>query len=325
MTSFGPWLRREREQRGITLQQISSSTKIGTQYLQALEDDRLEVLPGGVIGRGFVRAYANYVGIDEEQAIAGYLARRGETLPPPAVVAEPEPESAVKGYVNLATQIPSWVLAFGFLIIGIGFITLGEMRQHYGSIRAAIVRELHPGSRSKVAAQPAAPAVAQTSAQTEASSSEAKEAKPSAAPANAPGSPVTIASATQPPSDAAGDASSDSDTDSSNATDSESAPLTLLIRVKQDAWMSVIADGHHVLTDTVVAPAVRTVKARSQIVIRSGNIGGVDLSFNGEHLPPQGGHDESKTLSFTANGVAGRRSRIVPASNRPAVPTPVDQ
>lgn len=317
MEPFGPWLRRQREQRGITLQQISSSTKIGTHYLQALEDDRLEVLPGGVIGRGFVRAYANYVGIDEEQAIAGYLARRGETLPPPVVVPEPEPESAVKGYVNLATQIPSWVLAFGFLIIGIGFITLGEMRQHYGSIRAALVREIHPGKHSRVAAQP--PTVAQTSTQTSGQGSDVKE----PASANSGGSPVTIASATQQPSDAAGDASPDSDTDSSTATDSESAPLTLMIRVKQDAWMSVIADGHHVLTDTVVAPAVRTVKAHSQIVIRSGNIGGVDLSFNGEHLPPQGGYDESKTLSFTANGLGGRPARN--AGSRPAVPTPVDQ
>ena len=324
MEPFGPWLRREREQRGITLQQISSSTKIGTHYLQALEDDRLEVLPGGVIGRGFVRAYANYLGIDEEQAIAGYLARRGETLPPPVVVPEPEPESAVQGYVNLATQIPSWVLAFGFLIIGVGFITLGEMRQHYGSIRAAIVRELHPARHSRVAAQPATPTEAQTPAQTQPSTADGKGTQPSAAPATQ-GAPVTIASATPPPSDTSGDASSDPDTDSSNATDSESAPLTLLIRVKQDAWMSVIADGHHVLTDTVVAPAVRTVRARSQIVIRSGNIGGVDLSLNGEHLPPQGGYDESKTLSFSASGLARRSSRIVPASSRPPVPTPVDQ
>src|ERR1700746_3017458 len=74
MGSFGDRLKREREQRGITLDDISLSTKIGTRLLRALEEDKFEQLPGGIFNKGFVRAYARHLGIDEEQAISDYLA-----------------------------------------------------------------------------------------------------------------------------------------------------------------------------------------------------------------------------------------------------------
>ena len=62
LPSFGEKLRREREKRSITLDQISESTKIGTRMLQALEDDRFSQLPGGIFNKGFVRAYARHLG-----------------------------------------------------------------------------------------------------------------------------------------------------------------------------------------------------------------------------------------------------------------------
>ncbi|MBV8051343.1 MAG: helix-turn-helix domain-containing protein, partial [Acidobacteriaceae bacterium] len=55
---FGPRLKAQREKRGITLEQISKSTKIGTRFLEALEEDHFERLPGGIFNKGFVRAYA---------------------------------------------------------------------------------------------------------------------------------------------------------------------------------------------------------------------------------------------------------------------------
>ena len=73
MESFGARLKKEREQRGVTLDDIALSTKIGKRFLQALEDEHFEQLPGGIFSRGFVRAYARHLGIDEEQAIADYL------------------------------------------------------------------------------------------------------------------------------------------------------------------------------------------------------------------------------------------------------------
>jgi hypothetical protein len=77
--AFGEKLRKQREQRGIALDAISNTTKISTRMLRALEDEHFDQLPGGVFNKGFVRAYARQVGLDEEEAIADYLAALRES------------------------------------------------------------------------------------------------------------------------------------------------------------------------------------------------------------------------------------------------------
>jgi hypothetical protein len=74
LEAFGEKLRRQREQRGLTLETISSTTKISTRMLRALEEERFDQLPGGVFNKGFIRAYAHQVGLDEQEAITDYLA-----------------------------------------------------------------------------------------------------------------------------------------------------------------------------------------------------------------------------------------------------------
>jgi hypothetical protein len=71
--AFGDKLRKQREQRGIELDAISNTTKISTRMLRALEEEHFDQLPGGVFNKGFVRAYARLVGLNEEEAIADYL------------------------------------------------------------------------------------------------------------------------------------------------------------------------------------------------------------------------------------------------------------
>ena len=82
MGAFGERLRREREMRGISLEEIAAATKIGTRNLKALEDENFKILPGGIFNKGFVRAYARFLGISEEQAVADYLAACGEPEEP---------------------------------------------------------------------------------------------------------------------------------------------------------------------------------------------------------------------------------------------------
>jgi transcriptional regulator with XRE-family HTH domain len=70
---FGEKLRQHRERRGLSLEAISSATKISPRMLSALEDEHFEQLPGGVFNKGFVRAYARVVGLDEDEALSDYL------------------------------------------------------------------------------------------------------------------------------------------------------------------------------------------------------------------------------------------------------------
>src|SRR2546421_1980460 len=72
MPSFGEELRRAREERGVSLRQISDATHIGVRFLQAIESDNYAILPGGIFNRAFVKNYARYIGLDEEQALARY-------------------------------------------------------------------------------------------------------------------------------------------------------------------------------------------------------------------------------------------------------------
>jgi hypothetical protein len=70
---FGDKLRKQRELRGISLDAISTTTKISPRMLRAIEDEHFDQLPGGVFNKGFVRAYARQVGLDAEEAVSDYL------------------------------------------------------------------------------------------------------------------------------------------------------------------------------------------------------------------------------------------------------------
>ncbi|MGB7863477.1 MAG: helix-turn-helix transcriptional regulator, partial [Candidatus Sulfotelmatobacter sp.] len=79
MGEFGEKLRKQREQRGISLDAISTTTKISPRMLRAIEDEHFDQLPGGVFNKGFVRAYARQVGLDEEETLSDYLAALRES------------------------------------------------------------------------------------------------------------------------------------------------------------------------------------------------------------------------------------------------------
>jgi cytoskeletal protein RodZ len=96
MGIFGQRLKREREMRGVSLDEIAQATKIGTRSLRALEDEDFDRLPGGIFNKGFVRAYTRFLGMDEEQAVADYLVASGLEAPPQeAAEAEASPASDV--------------------------------------------------------------------------------------------------------------------------------------------------------------------------------------------------------------------------------------
>ncbi len=71
--SFGSWLRSQRKIREVPLREISDATKISIRYLEALEEDRFDVLPAPVFAKGFLREYAKFVGLDSDEVVNSYL------------------------------------------------------------------------------------------------------------------------------------------------------------------------------------------------------------------------------------------------------------
>jgi len=81
----GQQLRRERERRNLSIEQAVAATRIRAHYLQAIEADQFELLPSPVHKRGFVRAYAEYLGLDGEALIGSET----DTLPNAAATEKP--------------------------------------------------------------------------------------------------------------------------------------------------------------------------------------------------------------------------------------------
>src|SRR5271163_4056377 len=102
-TPFGEHLKREREMRGVSLEEIAAATRISTRFLEALENERWEELPGGVFNRGFIRSVARFLGLDEDALVAEYaLETRGR--PEPGVVVDP-PEEADRNWARVFVVI----------------------------------------------------------------------------------------------------------------------------------------------------------------------------------------------------------------------------
>src|SRR4030095_4103332 len=72
MTNFGATFKKARESKGISLEQVAKITRISTRFLAAIEREEFHLLPGGIFNKGFVRAFAEQIGLDPDQAVADY-------------------------------------------------------------------------------------------------------------------------------------------------------------------------------------------------------------------------------------------------------------
>jgi len=284
LPSFGEKLKQERVKRSITLEQISISTKIGTRMLQALEEDKFTLLPGGIFNKGFVRAYARCLGLDEDQTVADYLEASGEGAPVPlpeikaeAIRPQPRPPSASK-------PLPWGLFAALLLLIALA-LSLWSRRQHAPESRTAPSPAMQKSTDSAPAAQNQ-PAPAAT--RPESASVEAAAPKPEAAagPVSRPASATEKPAAPLPSSSGA-----------------QPGEFTVVVLAREDSWLSITADGKPTFTETLLAGDQHAIHARNQIVLKSGNTGAVDFVFNGKKLPRQGGYGEVKILTFAADGL----------------------
>src|ERR1051326_1769239 len=123
MADFGINFKKARESKGLTLEQIAAKTKIGTRFLEAIEKDEFQRLPGGIFSRGFVRAYAESLGLDADEAVANF--DRLSNYRPPAmeqVTVEPEPRPTA----GRRKLLPIAIIVAVFFVIIFYFATRGS-------------------------------------------------------------------------------------------------------------------------------------------------------------------------------------------------------
>ncbi len=280
MASFGENLRREREMRGVTLEEISVATKISVRFLQAIEREDFSVLPGGIFTRSFIRAYAKYLGLDEERILPEYqLVAQPDTQIEPNRIAitktVPQPESF---------RTPLLALFVASVILGGGYL----LYRH--SHRAVEVQEkgMTPGQVS-AATSPSPPqfrerpASARASAAATATSSSARSAPggqhPTQEAPSEPSPPVLTPGVAK-------DARAESD-------------LVLQVAATERAWVAVDADGKTAFQRILNPNEVRTVKAKESFDVITGNAQGIILTLNSETLKPLGGPNAYKKIHLT--------------------------
>ena len=266
MTNFGASFKKAREFRGITLDQIAKETRISTRFLAAIEDEEFHLLPGGVFNRGFIRSYAERVGLDPDQAVADYerLASAGE--PNDIQSAEDTASSGRERHLYPAA------IAILAVAIGIFYFVTRESRPVQTATQPPVSKPAPPVEQPPPA--PAAPAepvpdpnaipvAQQTPARTAVSA-------PTPAPVTAPPRAATQA-------------------------------LTLDIEAHEQTWIKVTSDGNSANAGgEILEPGMtRKFSAANSIYISIGNAAGCTLKINDKVLKPLGKSGQVKSVTIT--------------------------
>ena len=98
--NFGSYLKHERELRGVPLEEISRITKIHIRFLEALEDNRFDELPGEVFIKGYIRSYANIIGSDADEMLNSYEESIGNKLIEKGPNSKSKSTNTVKKYLG---------------------------------------------------------------------------------------------------------------------------------------------------------------------------------------------------------------------------------
>jgi len=290
MGSFGDRLRREREQRGITLDDIALTTKIRAGLLQALEEEKFDRLPGGIFNKGFVRAYARHLGLDEDQTVADYLAASGEApVRRPAEVgankAEPaqpriqlvreEVDEPAEGSHGIRGMVAGLVV---LVVVGaVAWFYYHHERRPESPAEQAQAVPTEP-SRSASANSP----TNNTPSTTPAAASAAKGEKP----------PVSNTGVQQAASLAAVPSQSET----------PAGMFSVRLKADEECWVQIVADGKSEEA-TLEAGLEKVISARNRVTVRAGSVGALNLYFNGTKLPSQGEYGQVKTLVFGPQGL----------------------
>jgi cytoskeletal protein RodZ len=273
MLELGTSFRKSRESLNLSIDKIAAETRINPRFLEAIENERFDLLPGGIFNRGFIRSYAVRLGLDPEEAIQGYekLFR--------AVEAEPVQQETerVRGKT---TKIPVYYVALaGLLILVVVFYFLS--RHNEPPLTAA-----KPAVSDSPAVAPPAPAPAEIPA-----------------PETIPAAVLASVPTPEPPpaKPATAQASSPSITPSNTLSNSPSnAAVVIELEVREESWFKLSSDGTDVVSSEVLAPGTtRRYTAANSMNVSIGNAAGVALRVNGQPVSSLGRTGQVRNITIT--------------------------
>jgi cytoskeleton protein RodZ len=300
MPAFGENLRREREMRGVSLEEISAATKISLRFLDAIEREDFSKLPGGIFSRSFLRSYARYLGLDEERVVADFqLAARPQM--------EFDLHRMPAGSANVpqrATRTPLIATLVAILLLAGGY-ALFRYSTRSSEAQAPILpppvtSQNPPPSTTPVpsapgdATAPPAPAPGGVTPGTESSTPTVPGAAP-VTPGNTPNSQSTTPPAAANSANPAPPQTAASPTNKLPLD----GDLVLQVAATERAWVAIDSDGKTVLQRVLNPNEVETLKAHKSFDITTGNAQAIILTLNGETREPLGRRGEVKSVHLT--------------------------
>jgi cytoskeleton protein RodZ len=314
MTQVGETLRRERLKRNLDFEQISRELKISKRFLEAIENDQYDKLPGGVFARSFVRQYARLLGLDEDD-LAAQL--QGVIAPLPDMTQMTEYTRPTSVAPIQVPRVEEWETVGDKGFRWSGSLSAAAMVVVVMLVCSAVYAWLQrPKSTVPVVTQPS------HAAQTPAS-------KPAPVPAQVtPPVPAETAPAQTPPAPVQVAEQKPAEPKPAETKPAESKPVapnpeaTVHIQITADepVWVLARADGKYSFSATLNAGDTRAVDGVKDVVLRLGNAGGVTISLNGKPLGPVGPKGQARTVQLTSGGF-----QIVPAKPPSAPLDPLDR
>jgi len=278
MNSLGLYLRGLREEKGMSLDDIARSIRVGRPQLEALEGDTLAELPAPVFVKGFIRAYCEYLECSPDHALALYRETTGEPAPAHGPL-RPLPSQRSRRAGPLVIAIVLFV-ALGLSLLA---LRLGLQSSRKSASPGAVARE------EVQTASPVPPASAPSPARAPAATAPVAPAAPPAAAATSEtttgtatvGAPQAVSSASTPtPTSAASAAPAAADTKTGNHH--------LVVRAAEPTWLRVQVDDGQVAEELLQTGAVREWSATKRFTLTVGNAGGVEIDLDGKRLPSLG-------------------------------------
>jgi cytoskeleton protein RodZ len=151
--NFGERLKRERELREVSMDELTKATRISTRFVEALENEDWAKLPGGVFGHGFVRTIARYLGLNEEALLGEYDLARAQHLaaaPPKVEERIPSPPK----WLPVAAVVLLLLLVAGLFYAGrYGWHRYAAYRATKKSAAASLPSQPQSGSTPQEAGQ----------------------------------------------------------------------------------------------------------------------------------------------------------------------------
>jgi cytoskeleton protein RodZ len=274
--TFGENLKREREMRGVTLDEISAATRIATRFLKAIENEEWDQLPGGVFNRGFVRAVARYLGLDEENIVAEYILAVGDRPSVPVWTGSPPVVTPEQPWL-------AWIIA---AVVILALLSGGWLGTRRLLARRAAKQAAHAAAVS-AASSPEPMGTAQQTAADPAS------------PDNATPAPAAQDAASGVPAAA---------TDSASAA-APISPATDLIELKIETGKKtkvlVVADKDIVFDGTMKARENHFFSAADHFQVSARDAGALHMELNGKTLAPIGPPGHPGKIILTRDALKG--------------------